>query len=132
MVGKQKTEDLGIKPEVEIKVGTVSISAEVVETSSELERGLSGKPFLAENAGMYFDLGNRKISSFWMKDMKFPIDIIWIDGGEIVGIVENAPVPTETIPRFTSPKPVTHVLEVSAGFSDEHNLKIGDKVEIIE
>ena len=66
-----------------------------------------------------------------MKDMKFPIDIIWIDKGTIVYIVEKAPVPArDNIPAFTPDKLATHVLEVNAGFVSKHNIKIGDRLEI--
>jgi len=64
-----------------------------------------------------------------MKEMKFSIDIIWIDNGKVVGFVENAPLPTDNeIPTFSSPSPVTHVLEVNAGFVNTHSLKVVDKV----
>lgn len=82
---------------------------------------------------MYFELGERRQVTFWMKEMHFPLDIIWIDNGKIVGIEKNAPIPTSVnIPTFPSPTQVTNVLEVNAGFSDKNNLKTGDKVALIK
>ncbi len=112
-----------------VKVGNQTVSVEVMSTQAQLQQGLSDRESLAADSGMYFNLGQRGQASFWMKDMKFPIDIIWIDKGIIVGIEHNAPIPTSaTVPTFTSPQEVTHVLEVNAGFSVANNLQIGDKV----
>lgn len=109
----------------------VEIIAEVVDEPSEISKGLSGRDSLEEKNGMYFDLGERKIATFWMKGMLFPIDIIWIDDGKIVYLVKNASVPTENnIPTFTSDKPATYVLEVNSGFVNKYNIKIGDSLEV--
>jgi uncharacterized membrane protein (UPF0127 family) len=108
----------------------VEISAEIADEPSEISQGLSGRDSLRENSGMYFDLGARRIATFWMRGMKFPIDIIWIDEVEVVYIVEDAPVPSDnSIPSFTSTKAATHVLEVNAGFVDKYNIKVGDKID---
>lgn len=112
-----------------ISIGQTQINVEISDSASELAKGLSGRENLDENAGMYFVLGKRRVANFWMKGMKFSIDIIWIDEGRVVGFVENAPLPTEgNITTFTSPTPVTHVLEVNAGFVQKHSLKTGDSV----
>jgi len=108
----------------------VEISAEIADEPGKIVKGLSGRTSLGENSGMYFVLGKRKIASFWMKDMKFPLDIIWIDNGGIVYIVEEAPTPDDNIPSFTPTQPATHVLEVNAGFAKKHSIKIGDRVEV--
>ncbi len=64
-----------------------------------------------------------------MKEMKFPLDIIWIRDKEIVGVEKNAPIPTDkNTATFKSPGEVTAVLEVNAGYFAENNWKIGEKV----
>lgn len=79
---------------------------------------------------MYFVLGEKKIATFWMKDMLFSLDIIWIDNGKIVGINKNVSVPkNDIIPTYTSTQPITHVLEVNAGFASKHNIEVGSTVE---
>ena len=114
-----------------LEINKVKITAEIAKTPKEVARGLSGRDSLGETNGMLFYLGSRRNATFWMKDMKFPIDIIWIDKGTIVYIVENAPVPTQNnIPAYTPDKLATHVLEVNAGFVSEHSIKIGDRLEI--
>ena len=72
----------------------------------------------------YFDSPGKY--GFWMKDMKFDIDIIWIDMDQkVVGMAENVAV--NSYPKiFYPPSDVKYVLEVPSGFTVEHNIKIGD------
>ncbi len=116
---------------VSVEINNETIKAEIAKTPQQITGGLSGRKSLPKDEGMLFFLGGRRIATFWMKDMLFPIDIIWIDDGEIVYIVENAPIPTDAgTPSFTPDKPATHVLEVNAGFAQKHNIKVDDKVTI--
>ena len=111
------------------------VNADLAQTISEKETGLSTRESLAENAGMLFVFSKASHPAFWMKNMKFPIDIIWIEDSKIIDITENAPIVSEElgdyqIPQYTCGEEVDYVLEVEAGFSQKHNLKIGDVVEI--
>jgi uncharacterized membrane protein (UPF0127 family) len=116
----------------QLKIGNKSLEVEIADEPGEIEQGLSGRNSLGENTGMYFILPRRQISSFWMNEMNFPLDIIWIDQGRVVGIEKNAPTPQgDTIPSFTSSQEVTHVLEVNAGWSDKVNLQVGDSVSLL-
>jgi hypothetical protein len=67
-----------------------------------------------------------------MKDMKFPIDIIWISGDEVVGIDENAEPepgkPLSDLKIYYPPREIDSVLEVNAGTAEKYNLKVGDTV----
>jgi uncharacterized membrane protein (UPF0127 family) len=115
-----------------LKVGQKTIEVEVAQTQEELQQGLSGRAGLEQNTGMYFVFNEKREATFWMFGMRFSIDIIWIDGGEIVGVEKNAPIPNSgDIPTFTSPQPITNVLEVPAGFFDQNNLQIGDSVTLL-
>jgi len=121
-----------LENETYLKIGEVKIKTEIANTDEELTQGLSGRVSLEKNTGMYFVLGERRIATFWMKGMLFPLDIIWIDQDVVVGIDKNAPIPTtKRIPSFTSPAPVTHVLEVNADFTTENNIKVGDLLETL-
>ena len=60
-------------------IGDAKIYIEIAKTTAELTRGLSGRPTLAENSGLFFIFPNSGIHGIWMKDMDFPIDIIWLD-----------------------------------------------------
>ena len=120
------------RKQAEIKVKNtgkiVKLTVELAQSPKELELGLSRRAMMETGFGMYFVLPMRNISTFWMKDMRFPIDIIWIDEGKIVGIAKNSSIPKDqnNIPTFRSPQEVTNVLEVEAGFADKNNIKVGD------
>lgn len=112
-----------------LEVGDKVINVEIADTQAAIVTGLSYRNSLEEGSGMYFVLDKKQVASFWMRGMRFPIDIIWIADGIIVGVEENAPIPTmEDIPTFSSPQVVTNVLEVNAGFFKENNLKVGDRI----
>ena len=113
----------------EVKVNDKIIKVESAETAEEKQQGLSGREKICENCGMLFIFDKKDIRSFWMKDMKFSIDIIWINSDKIVKITENAKLPQgENIPAYSSDKKVNFVLEVNAGFCEKNNIKVGDKV----
>ena len=115
--------------QIETSSKIVTINVEIAKTEAELTQGLSNRKSIDQNSGMYFELGQRAVTSFWMKEMLFPLDIIWIDNGTIVGIEKNAPIPTSaTIPTFHSPTEVTNVLEVNAGFSTQNKINPGDTI----
>ena len=104
------------------------LELEVMRTREEQIRGLSGRESLNENAGMLFVYEEPVVPSFWMKEMNFSIDIIWIGSDKkIVDITENL-VP-ETYPNTFRPKmPIQYVLEVNAGWVQEHIVSIGNEV----
>lgn len=110
----------------------VSIKAELADTNIKRTKGLSNKEKLAENQGMLFVFEKPGFYSFWMKEMKFPIDILWIDSEQkVIDLTEN--LSPETFPQIFQPlKPVQYVLEVNAGFIKKYNIKIGDKIKIIK
>lgn len=111
-----------------IKIAGQEVKVDLAITAGEQEMGLSGRENLLENTGMLFVFEKEGIYPFWMKDMNFPIDMIWINGGmRVVYIQENAT--PESYPEIFDPKTnAKYVLEVPAGFSKNNNLKVGDKV----
>ena len=128
---KKSYEPVATEKFLTLEINGTKITPEIAKTPAEVTKGLSERKSLDEQSGMLFYLWGRRNATFWMKDMKFPIDIIWIDKGTIVYIIENAPIPTQNnIPAYTPDKLATHVLEVNAGFVSEHNIKIGDRLEI--
>ncbi|NUM25312.1 MAG: DUF192 domain-containing protein [Candidatus Buchananbacteria bacterium] len=114
--------------------GTVALNGnrvkvEIASTPQQWAQGLSNRDGLKQNNGLLFVYPDYLYRNFWMKDMKFEIDIIWIAENKIVGIEKNVPLPTTVpIPTYRSPKPVNYVLEVTAGYADQHHLQIGDPV----
>ena len=117
-----------------IKVGEVSIQVEVVNTLETRARGLSGRKSLAENMGMLFVFDQSGKYGFWMKDMKFALDMIWIQDNTVIGFSENAvPEPGVSmwkLKMYHSPEPVDKVLEVNAGTVQKEGIKVGDVVTV--
>jgi len=113
-----------------IKINDKIIATTISDTPEKREKGLSGAIKLKENTGMLFVFEQPAMHSFWMKDMLFSLDIIWMDeNGNVVYIQKDAK--SESYPEsFTPDKPAKYVLEVNAGFSEKNNLKVGDEVKI--
>lgn len=109
--------------------GTV-IVVEIADDEFERVQGLSDREMLEEGTGLLFFHDRSDYQRYWMKDMNFPIDIIWIDGDEVVGFVEAAQPEEPPLTIYTSPAPVDKVLEVSSGFVAENGIKIGDILDI--
>lgn len=95
-------------------------------STEELRRvGLSGRKGLGKNEGMLFNFPEPGFHGIWMKDMLFPIDVIWFNNDKIVDVWENAS--PDSYPKVHTPREkATIVLEVNAGFVSEHHLKTGD------
>ena len=108
-----------------LSISDAKISIEIAKTTAELTRGLSGRPTLAENSGLFFIFPNSGIHGIWMKDMDFPIDIIWLDENyQIVFIKENA-MPESYPEVFTPSTPARYVLEIPAGFVRKNKISVG-------
>ena len=102
-----------------------------VADSYELRRqGLSGRDDLAREVGMWFDMGGTGNATFWMRGMRFPIDIVWISDDLVVtGVAERLPFPKpgttdSALPTYSSGVPIRFVLEINAGLAEE--LGIGE------
>lgn len=119
-------------PDGEVRIGGKWIRVDIAERSSAREKGLSGRRALGAGEGMLFAFTERTHHSFWMKDMLFPIDIIWIDGRSIVDIAPNVPPPAgaSDLPVYRPRAAADFVLEVPAGTAESSNWKIGDGVVI--
>lgn len=121
------------RPRVTVTAGDVAVQATLAQSPRESSLGLGYRDELPEGTGMLFVYDEPSVRTFWMKGMRFCIDIIWIEGGEIVGAAESVcPSPFGTfdadLPRFRSPEPVRYVLEVPAGWMEEHGLDAGTPV----
>ena len=113
-----------------ITVAGVPVRAEVVSTEASRQQGLSGRDALAPNTGMLFVFESDGRWGFWMKDMKFGIDIVWVAAdGTVVTIAKD--VSPDTYPSVLYPTgSARYVVELPAGFADAHNLAEGQKIVI--
>ena len=122
--------------EPRILIGSTTIPVEIASTPTTIDKGLAHRRALEASSGMLFLFNHSAKFKFWMRGMRFPIDIIWIDeDSRIVDITENAPTVSFlkrafAKPVFYSPSvPARYVLEVNAGFCKSHNIKIADSTE---
>ncbi|OGY42913.1 MAG: hypothetical protein A2Y67_03525 [Candidatus Buchananbacteria bacterium RBG_13_39_9] len=116
-----------------VSIRGTSISVEVAQTPEQLAKGLSGRSGLGANNGMLFAFKDSRYRNFWMNDLKFPLDIIWIADDTIIGIEANVPAPLkdqQNLPIYKSPSEANYVLEVNAGFAEKHNFNVGDNIQI--
>ncbi len=108
-----------------IKIGETLLKVEIAGTAKEREQGLSGRKGLKVGEGMLFVFEQSGIHGFWMKDMNFDLDLVWIDEAKrVVGISKG--VTKESYPQiFYPPKEIKYVLEIPSGFSDTTGVKVG-------
>ena len=114
-----------------VTVNSQTFTVDVAKTSEAQEKGLSGRNSLSENRGMLFVFSTPDAYSFWMKGMKFPIDIIFINGDTVNTVYKNVQPPAsenETPPLYRPNTPSDKVLEVSGGLADKYGIKPGDTV----
>jgi len=111
------------------------ISLEIADDETEQRKGLSARDSLPKDKGMLFKFKKADTHTFWMKDMRFPIDIIFINNDKIVTIHHNVPafMDTNKTPNLTiyAPKsPADKVIEINAGLAKEYEIKEGDTIKI--
>ncbi len=108
------------------------VLVDIADTDALREKGLSGRNTLKEGTGMLFVFETADRYGIWMKDMKFPIDIIWIDEAMHIVSIETKVAPSTYPAVFKPTVASTYVLELPSGFSSAHNLMVGGKIRIIE
>ena len=104
----------------------------VSNTLKDIYTGLGGRTDLDGKDGMLFLFDFRDQHGIVMRDMQFPIDIVWFDDGSVVDIAPAVPtepgVPNHALIVYRPRADATMVLELPAGWAVEHGLKIGDRL----
>jgi uncharacterized membrane protein (UPF0127 family) len=108
-------------------IGETSVTLDLASNDRERTRGLSGVVSMPKKHGMLFIFDENKEHGIWMKEMKFSLDIIWLNEySEVIHIERN--VSPETFPKVFGPSaPSRFVLEFNAGFVAKNSIKVGDK-----
>ena len=126
----------GVNPELKknsVTIKNQTFEVEVADTVLSRSRGLSGRNGLGDHKRMLFIFNGTSSSGFWMKDMKFPIDIIWMQEGRVIGFSENLPAePGKSmfkLPIYYPPAPIDRVLEVGAGTVKKYDILENDYVQ---
>jgi uncharacterized membrane protein (UPF0127 family) len=119
---------------VNVKIGSQYIVADIARTEAERDKGLGGRDSVGLNEGMYFIFDTPGVYGFWMKDMKFSIDLVWISEGKIIGFEENmqppadSDIPDSGLKNYLPPGPIDRVLELHAGRAALLKANVGDMV----
>lgn len=108
------------------------LQLEVVNTPQSITQGLSGRDEIGAD-GMLFVFDRAQTPRFWMKEMKFDLDMIWIKEMKVVEITKNVPapdlsVPLNQLPTYGPNQPVEMVLEVEAGKVGQWGIEVGDEL----
>ena len=114
----------------EAQVGDKKINLILAKSDKDRIRGLSGRKNLEADRGMLFVFEKKDQYSFWMKEVNFPLDIIFIDANTVVDLFENVP-PANNPANLTIYKPsqpANFVLELNAGQAKKLNIKKGSKI----
>lgn len=114
----------------QIILGDTVVTVSIADTPETQMRGLGFQEQLKLNQGMLFVFADGKPHGFWMKDMRFPIDIIWFDANRRIVYAKEGAEPDSYPEIFTPSVPTPLVLEVPAGFFSYHRLKVGDTLKI--
>ena len=113
-------------PASTIRIGDAKLQVKIVDTDVLREKGLSLRASLEKNKGMLFVFEKPGTYGFWMKDMNFAIDIIWIGQDKKVIEITNNVMP-DTFPKtFYAKEPIQYVLEVNAGWAERNAVEPGD------
>jgi len=118
--------------QVQIPGGTI-IEAEIADTPKKRAEGLMYREHLAQNRGMLFTFGQAQLWTFWMKNTKIPLDIIWMnEKKQIIHIARSVPICTRTddrCPQYQPNDPALYVLELGSGEADRLKLEKGSKLK---
>lgn len=111
------------------KINDQSLAVEIADSEPERVRGLSGREALPEDAGLLFVFEQEGFHGIWMKEMRFPIDIAWLDREKKIIHIETE-VSVETYPKiFNAAAPSLYVLEAAAGVFEKMKIKIGERAD---
>jgi uncharacterized protein len=123
----------GLRGDENVQINSHKLTVQVASTPQAQTRGLGGLLCISSNEGMLFVFDNPGQYKFWMKDMRFPIDMIWISSGHKAVVVEEDVLPStyhSKNPFFINPqdKPAQYVLELKAHASTVLNINPGTAI----
>lgn len=109
-----------------------TVRVDLALTPLDQARGLMFVEDLPEDRGMLFLFDTDEVRSFWMKNCKIPLDLLWLDASFRVADIseELPPCPADPCPNFSPSVPIRHVLEVNGGFCRRHGVHAGDTLVV--
>lgn len=121
-----------IAQEPYVRIKGEKFTVEIADTSDKQQLGLMFRDSMPRDHGMLFIFPAEAKRSFWMKNMRIPLDILYFDEDlRLVSAARGAkPCRTARCPGYPSAAPAKYVLELNAGLADEIGLEAGDRMEI--
>jgi len=114
-----------------LKINDKNINVEIVTTQVQQYQGLSNRISLCSDCGMLFIFPDKEVRKFVMRNMNFPLDIIFVSDNEIINIEKNlSPEGNEPANLYQSLIPADMVLELNGTYVERNNIKVGDKIII--
>ncbi len=110
-----------------VTINDQDFNVKVAKTEAQKQKGLSGTKSLSEKDGMLFVFDKPDFYSFWMKEMNYPIDVIYIHGDKVVTVIRNA---NPGLKVFQPDSPSEKVLEIKGGLAEKYNIDKGSSVKI--
>jgi len=109
------------------------IRVTIVSSPADISRGLSFRERLPENEGMLFVFEPEGSYEIWMRDMSFPLDVIWLSKDlEVVHLEEDLPPCGQRYCRkYISPAPAKYILEVNAGYIEKNGVEVGNTMRVM-
>lgn len=101
-----------------------------VKTAEARQMGLSGQDSLPQNTAMFFIFDEPDKYGIWMRDMKFSIDIIWLDENNKITHLENNISPDTYPTTFFPPEKSLYIIEANSDFIEQNNLLVGNVLDI--
>jgi uncharacterized membrane protein (UPF0127 family) len=112
-------------PLIPLMLGSESLLASVADTDAERQQGLSDTPYLPEGIVKLFIFETDNQWGFWMKDMAYPIDMVWLDSNKVVVHIAQNVTPDSYPTSFAPPVPARYVIETTAGFTATKGIVVG-------
>ncbi len=118
-----------------VLIGDAVYVADLAVSAEERVQGLSGRPSLDTDRGMLFVYEEDNPRTFWMPDMHFPLDMVWIRSDcTVAGVTADVPnppldTPRDQLPRYPSTGPVRFILEINAGQAGDQGIVPGAPVQ---
>ncbi|MEI7473484.1 MAG: DUF192 domain-containing protein [bacterium] len=118
---------------VKVKINDVKVSLEVADNDKDRETGLMNRKTLSEHQGMLFLFDKTQEVYFWMKNVNFPLDMLFVRKNKIVNFYSKVPTcKATTCPIYPSSEQVDSVIELKSGFCEKYKIKIGQKIYFIK
>jgi hypothetical protein len=118
------------KPTTQVRVAGGVYSLQLANTVTTRFQGLSDVEKIQSNGGLLMVFDSNDMHGIWMKDMKFPLDLVWLDSSKkVVYIVKNAPPENPANTVYVPKDPALYVLELPAGSVQKAGIKTGDTAE---